>query len=136
MATKPWPWVVGCLLVLSCGGWLGHRATRGWTEGRVRRVLDAQCPPLGSSRAEVMAWLLFNPFSRPDGPDIGSGKSGYEREVGLDPSKLSDCLSEACPDPNVGIFCFGEMEVFFYFDKQNDKLVYVHLRPWIAGPGL
>jgi hypothetical protein len=84
-----------------------------------------------------MAWLKSNPFSDPRGPSIGSDTSrGYCREVGLDPNKLSELdVNVGCPDPNVGIFCFGEMEVFFYFDKQ-DKLVYVYLRPWIGGPGL
>jgi hypothetical protein len=138
MATKLWAWVFSCLLILACGGWLVHSATHGWTESKVRRLSEAKCPSLGSDRETVKQWLKSNPFSDPNGPSIASDRPGlyYCRDVGLDPTKLSsDALSIGCPDPNVGVFCFGEMEIFFYFDK-NDKLVRVYVRPWVAGPGL
>ena len=132
---------VGCwvlfLIFASCGGFLGYETTRGWPPSEVRRLVNAACPP-GTSRADVKAWLESNPFSEPNPATyderLPSTFGGYcsDQEVNLRPQELSDsCIVKDVPHPNVDFFCRGEIEIFFYFDKQ-DKLVKAYVRVWVC----
>jgi hypothetical protein len=119
------------LVILGCGGLFGYKMTHGWTEWKVERLVNAACPP-GTSRAAVQSWLRSNPFADRSGEHWGADapKGCYVREVNLDPRNLSDCLWIVVPKPNVSPIASGEMEVYFYFDKQ-DRLVLTYVRPWV-----
>ena len=125
-------WVL-LLIFLWCGGLFGYELTHGWTPEKVKRLVSTSCPP-GTSRAEVKAWLAANPFSDTECESYGadSPKGCYVREVKLDPRNLSDCLWICVPNPNVDLIGTGELEVYFFFDKQ-DRLLLAYVRPWVRG---
>jgi hypothetical protein len=117
---------------------LCYEATRGWTPGKVDRLVNAACPP-GTTRTEVKAWLdsepfiatfpsLLKPESRWRG--VKRGKYNYKehltQEIG---GKLIWRIEQEIPDPNVDIFFAGRMTLILTFD--GERLVKHEVKVWI-----
>jgi hypothetical protein len=114
-------WVIGLVLVLfvSAGAGLWWKSKQGWTEARLERLIESELP-VGTDRIQVEDWLtthgIPHTYSILSGNRIDSTYS--ERQAELSKQNHS-MVKEEVSSANESLFFRNEIEIFFYFDKQE-----------------
>src|SRR5579872_3456134 len=114
--------VVVCFCI--CGGlvYTGH----GWTPPEVELSLWASLPAK-ADRSQITAFLTNKKWKYDDTANI-SGQvdtDGFIEEHGLDPSLVSLVITAEVPNPMVDLLCDGEIDVYFFLDKEQRLIKYV-----------
>jgi hypothetical protein len=132
-----------CLLSLgTCLVGLVYEWNRGWTPGKIERLINASCPA-GTPRSEVKAWLESDPFTAAL-PSLIKSDIYNDIVVGLEKErrytesltqekdgKLHWSIWKYVPYANVDPLSTGTISVVFHFDEQ-DRLAAHEIKTWIS----
>jgi hypothetical protein len=120
---------LGCLAVLlvaiGIGSWIwGLSQRRGWTVAELERLIQAELPP-NCDQASAAAWCDRHGIPHNWLADTTVDRKALQtlpELVGLKNSDLSGMLRGTLYDANVGWVREGMIRVYFFFDKQGQRV--------------
>jgi hypothetical protein len=116
-------WRLGLAALALLAGFLWYKSGQGWTSARIEREIRASLP-LGSHRRQIESWLESKRFEHWVSKDVSLAINYTARDARIDSSGIHYVIMANVANPNVGLFCYGEITILFFMNDRDSLVAF------------